>query len=74
MGFAPAQIFTPSETLDLQILEENLNENEISELVRNILDIQQKVLSDTLVKQQELYDKRLDDCTTSREKRHGTSY
>ena len=27
MGFAPAQIFTPSETLDLQILEENLDED-----------------------------------------------
>ena len=53
MGFAPTQIFTPSESLDLQILEENLNENETSELVRNILDIQQKVLSDMLVKQQE---------------------
>ena len=63
MGFAPTQIFTPSESLDLQILEENLNENETSELVRNILDIQQKVLSDMLVKQQELYDKRLDDWT-----------
>ena len=53
MGFASAQMFTPSESLDLQILEENLTESETSELVRNILDIQQKVLSDMLVKQQE---------------------
>ena len=63
MGFAPAQIFTPSETLDLQILEENLDENGKSNLVRNILDLQQKVLSDMLIKQQELYDNRLSDWT-----------
>ena len=61
MGFAPAQMFTPSETLELQIVNEDvLKEQDKTERVRQILDIQQEVLSKMLQAQQELYDKRLD--------------
>ena len=61
LGFAPAQMFTPSETLELQIVEDGINEP--SDFIRNILDLQQEVLSKMLVAQQELYDKRLNDWT-----------
>ena len=63
MGFAPAQMFTPSETLELQIADEGLRESDKSELVRQILDLQQEVLSKMLHAQQKLYDQRLDDWT-----------
>ena len=63
MGFAPAQMFTPSETLELQIAEEGLRVSDTSELVRQILDLQQEVLSKMLHAQQKLYDERLDDWT-----------
>ena len=62
MGFAPAQMFTPSETLELQIVnEEVLKDEDKTERVRQILDIQQEVLSKMLQAQQELYDQRLND-------------
>ena len=63
MGFSPAQIFAPSETIDLQLVDDNLDEDGRSELVKQILDLQHQVLSDMLVMQQQLYDKRLDDWT-----------
>ena len=57
-------MFTPSETLELQVVEEGLSENDKTDLVRRVLDTQQEVLSKVLIAQQELYGKRLNDWKT----------
>ena len=56
-------MFTSSETIDLQLVDDNLDEDSRSELVKQILDLQHQVLSDMLVMQQQLYDERLEDWT-----------
>ena len=66
MGFAPAEMFTPSETLNLQVVEEGHRPK--TELVKEILGMQSEVLQDMLIAQQKLYDDRLDDWRDSGKK------
>jgi hypothetical protein len=65
LGFSPASMFTPSETLELQIVEEGMKESDKTELIRKVMDLQQEVLSKMLVAQQAAHDKRLDEWTSS---------
>ena len=63
LGFAPAQMFIPSETLDLQIVYDSPDTEKRSDLVRYVMELQQEILSQMLVAQEAEYDKRLNDWT-----------